>query len=126
MEFPATLRYSREHEWARVEGDEVVIGISDFAQDALGDVVYIALPEIGARVEADGQCGEIESTKSVSEVYAPVAGTVVAVNEALADRPELVNSDPYGDGWIARLQIVDAAQLDALMDAAAYQAFVEG
>jgi glycine cleavage system H protein len=128
MEYPESLRYSREHEWVRVdggEGDEVVIGITDFAQDALGDVVYVALPEVGAEIAADGNCGEIESTKSVSEIYSPVAGTVVAVNDALGDRPEFVNTDPYGEGWIARLRPSDPAALGDLMDADAYRAFVE-
>jgi glycine cleavage system H protein len=126
VEFPQSLRYSREHEWVRREGDEATIGITDFAQDALGDVVYVALPEIGAEVDIDGTCGEIESTKSVSEVYAPVAGTVIAVNDALGDHPEFVNGDPYGDGWLARLRLANPADVDALMDADAYREFVEG
>lgn len=126
MEFPDDLRYSKEHEWLRVDGDEAVIGITDFAQDALGDVVYVAVPEVGANVAADESIGEIESTKSVSEVYVPVAGTVVAVNEALADRPELLNSDPYGEGWIVRIRLADPAAAAGLMDAGEYQGFVAG
>lgn len=127
MDFPDSLRYSAEHEWVRVDGDtadEVVIGITDFAQDALGDVVYVALPEIGATLQANGACGEIESTKSVSEVYAPVSGTVIAINAALADTPELVNRDPYGEGWLARLRVGSPDEVDALMDADAYRALV--
>lgn len=126
MQYPDDLRYSKEHEWVRVEGDEVVVGISDFAQDALGDIVYVAVPEVGAELAIDESMGEIESTKSVSEVYAPVAGTVVAVNEALDARPELLNTDPYGEGWIARLRVADSSQVAQLMDAAAYRGFVEG
>ncbi len=126
MEFPSELRYSREHEWLRFEGDEGVVGITDFAQDSLGDVVYVALPAVGAIVGANDQCGEIESTKSVSDLYAPVGGAVIAVNDALADRPELVNQDPYGEGWIVRLRLSDRAEADLLLDAAGYQALVEG
>ncbi len=126
MQYPDDLRYSKEHEWVRVEGDEVVVGISDFAQDALGDIVYVAVPEVGADLALDESMGEIESTKSVSEVYAPVAGTVVAVNEALDARPELLNTDPYGEGWIARLRVADSSQVAQLMDAADYRGFVEG
>ncbi len=126
MQYPDDLRYSKEHEWVRVEGDEVVVGISDFAQDALGDIVYVAVPEVGAELAIDESMGEIESTKSVSEVYAPVAGTVVAVNEALDARPELLNTDPYGEGWIARLRVADSSQVAQLMDAADYRGFVEG
>jgi glycine cleavage system H protein len=126
MEFPADLRYSNEHEWLRIDGDEAVVGISDFAQDSLGDVVYIALPEVGALLSAGEQCGEIESTKSVSELYAPVSGTVVAVNDALADRPELVNQDPYGEGWMLRLTLRDESECARLLDAGSYRALVEG
>ncbi len=125
MDFPAELKYSKEHEWVRTEGDEAVIGITDFAQDALGDVVYVALVAIGTEVEVDGNCGEIESTKSVSELYAPVSGTVVAVNDALVSNPELLNTDPYGDGWIVRLRINSSVGTDALMDADQYRGFVE-
>jgi glycine cleavage system H protein len=126
MEIPGDLRYSREHEWVRDEGDEVVIGITDFAQDALGDVVYVSLPDVGSDVAAGAPCGEIESTKSVSELYAPIAGVVVAVNDALGDRPELLNHDPYGEGWIARLRPNGDAAAGALLDAEAYRALTEG
>lgn len=125
MEFPEDIRYTREHEWARQEGDIVRVGITDFAQDALGDVVYVDVPEVGTNVKAEEPFGEVESTKSVSDVYAPVTGTVVERNDALADQPELVNSDPFGDGWMIAIEPSDASELDALLDAAAYQAFTE-
>ncbi len=126
MEFPDDLRYTREHEWARLGDDgTVTMGITDFAQDALGDVVYVSLPEPGAAVEKDRPLGEVESTKSVSEIYAPCSGEVVEANTALDDSPEKVNSDPYGQGWIARIRATDATQLDGLMDAAAYRRMVE-
>ena len=117
---PEDLRYSSEHEWARLEGDTVRVGITDFAQDALGDVVFVQLPETGTHVDGGAMVGEVESTKSVSEIYAPVAGEVVAVNTALADTPELLNSDPYGSGWICELRADDPGSVGALLDAAAY------
>jgi glycine cleavage system H protein len=126
MEFPDDLRYSAEHEWVRVDGDEAVVGITDFAQDSLGDVVYVSAPEVGAAVRAGASVAEVESTKSVSDIYAPVSGTVVAANTELDARPELVNEDPYGAGWIFRVAIDERAELDALLDAAAYRALVEG
>ena len=126
MELPDDLRYSREHEWVRVDGDDVVVGITDFAQDSMGDVVFVSLPDVGAELAADASVCEIESTKSVSDIYAPVSGTVTAVNESLADQPELVNAQPYGDGWIFRLRLVDASDLDRLLDASAYRALTEG
>ena len=126
MNVPEDLRYSSDHEWVKAEGDLVRIGITDYAQDALGDVVYVQLPEAGAVVAAGDAFGEVESTKSVSEIYAPVAGTVVQVNNALDDAPETVNSAPYGDGWIAVIQVADASALDGLLDAAAYTALTEG
>ena len=125
MNVPEDLRYSSDHEWVKAEGDLVRIGITDYAQDALGDVVYVQLPEAGAVVAAGDAFGEVESTKSVSEIYAPVAGTVVEVNSALDDAPETVNSAPYGEGWIAVIQVVDASSLDGLLDAAAYAALTE-
>ena len=125
MEFPGELRYSSEHEWVRVEGGRGVVGITDYAQDALGDVVYVQLPDVGLEVIANASIAEIESTKSVSEVYAPVTGKVVEVNTALDDAPEQMNSDPYGAGWIFVVELADPAEVDALMDAAAYRAFVE-
>ena len=126
MNVPEDLRYSSDHEWVKAEGDLVRIGITDYAQDALGDVVYVQLPEAGAVVAAGDAFGEVESTKSVSEIYAPVAGTVVEVNSALDDAPETVNSAPYGEGWIAVIQVADPSSLDGLLDAAAYAALTEG
>jgi glycine cleavage system H protein len=124
MQHPDDLRYSAEHEWVRVDGTIAEVGITDFAQDTLGDIVYVQPPEIGAVVVRDATCAEVESTKSVSDIYAPVSGTVVAVNEALTTAPELLNSDPYGAGWIFRVEMSDATELDNLMDSAAYQAMV--
>ena len=126
MEFPEELRYSREHEWVRVEGTRVVVGITDYAQDALGDVVYVQLPDAGLDVLADASIAEIESTKSVSEVYAPLTGKVVEVNAALADAPEAVNEDPYGAGWLFVVELADPSEVARLMDAAAYRTMVEG
>ena len=126
MDTPEDLRYSTDHEWVRAAGERVRVGITDYAQDALGDVVFVEVPSVGATVEVGGTLGEIESTKSVSEVYAPVAGEVVAVNASLADRPELLNSDPYGDGWICELRPADPSAADGLLDAAAYRALVDG
>ena len=125
MEFPQELRYTKEHEWARAEGTRVRVGITDFAQDALGDVVYVDLPEVGATIEATRPFGEVESTKSVSDVYSPITGTIVERNVLLEDRPELVNEQPYVDGWLVVVDPADATQLDDLMDAGAYQAFVQ-
>ncbi len=125
MNFPEELRYSSEHEWVRVEGNRAVVGITDYAQDALGDVVYVQLPDAGLEVIANASIAEIESTKSVSEVYVPVTGTVVEVNGSLEDAPEQLNTDPYGAGWIFVVELADPAQVDALMDAAAYQALLE-
>ena len=126
--FPDDLKYTSEHEWVRTPGDvesSVRIGITDYAQEALGDIVYVALPEVGSEVSSGAAVGELESTKSVSDVYAPLSGTVVAVNEAVDSTPELVNSDAYGEGWLFELVPSDATDVDALMDAAAYQASVE-
>ena len=117
---PDDLRYSKEHEWVRADGSRATIGITSFAADELGDIVFVELPEPGARLAQYGTFGVIESVKAVSDLYAPVSGEVVEVNDALRDRPELVNSDPYGEGWIARVQLGDTAELDGLMDAAAY------
>jgi glycine cleavage system H protein len=125
MEFPDDLRYSKEHEWVRLAGDRAIIGITDYAQDALGDVVYVQLPDVGLDVMAGGSVAEIESTKSVSEVYSPVTGKIDEVNPALESAPELVNTQPYGDGWLFAVELEDAAQVDALMDASGYQAFLE-
>jgi len=125
MTSPADLKYSPEHEWVRVEGDEVVVGITDYAQDALGDVVYVQLPDVGLEVIANASIAEIESTKSVSEVFAPVTGKVVEVNTTLDDAPEQLNTDPYGAGWIFVVELAEPEQVDGLLDAAAYQAFLE-
>lgn len=120
MQIPDDLRYSKDHEWIRADGAAARVGITDFAQDALGDVVFVALPEVGATFDAGTALGEVESTKSVSEVYAPVSGVVRAVNDALRDAPEVLNADPYGGGWICELELTDRDQLDGLLDAAAY------
>jgi glycine cleavage system H protein len=122
MLVPDDRRYTAEHEWARLADGNVQVGITDYAQDALGDIVYVDVPAVGSRVEAGGVLGEVESTKSVSEIYAPIAGEVVAVNAALADNPELLNTDPYGAGWISAIAPADASALDALLDAAGYTA----
>ena len=123
---PDDVSYSSDHEWIAVRGNTVRMGITDYAQDALGDVVYVQVPSIGATVRAGDTMSEVESTKSVSDIYAPVSGTIVAVNDALADRPETVNSDPYGEGWICEIELSDPAQLEGLLDAAGYRALVEG
>ena len=126
--YPEDLKYTTEHEWVRVdeaESDGVRVGITDYAQQALGDIVYVSLPELGEQVSAGTVLGELESTKSVSELYAPVSGTVVARNDSLEASPELVNADPYGDGWIVRIQPSDPDQLDALLDADDYQATLD-
>ncbi|HJL99147.1 MAG: glycine cleavage system protein GcvH [Acidimicrobiales bacterium] len=124
MDTPVELRYSSDHEWVRMEGSLARIGITDFAQDALGDVVYVELPEVGLVVSANSAFGEIESTKSVSDVFAPVSGEVIEVNAALEDHPELVNEDPYGDGWLCAIQTSAEGELDGLMDAESYKSFV--
>jgi glycine cleavage system H protein len=125
MEFPDGLSYSAEHEWVAVDGARARVGITDFAQDALGDVVYVQLPDVGLEVLAHASCAEVESTKSVSEIYAPITGTVVEVNSALVDEPELVNEDPYGRGWILLIEMADAAEIGALLDASGYRKLVE-
>jgi len=126
MDYPEELRYTKEHEWAVAEGDGTVrVGITDFAQDALGDVVYVDLPEEGAEVRAGEPFGEVESTKSVSDLFSPVTGRVVGRNAALAETPELVNRDPYGEGWMVVIEPSEPGQLDGLMDAAAYRRMVE-
>ena len=126
MEFPDDLRYTSDHEWVRDEGDgRLRVGITDFAQDALGDVVYVDVPDLGVEVAAHQAFSEVESTKSVSDVYAPLAGTVVERNAMLDEHPELVNDAPYGAGWIVVIQAADPAALEGLLDAAAYRALVE-
>ncbi len=126
MRIPEELQYTKEHEWVAATGSLVRVGITDYAQDALGDVVYVDLPEVGKSLAEGDILGEIESTKSVSEVYAPVAGTVVEVNGLLDEAPELVNSDPYGEGWLCVMEIGDAGGPEGLMDAAAYGAITNG
>jgi len=127
--YPEDLSYTAEHEWLRQPGEHegsVRVGITHYAQDALGDIVYVSLPELGERVEAGATCGELESTKSVSDIYAPVTGEVVATNGALDSTPELVNSDPYEAGWLFEVSVSDPAQVEGLMDASAYQASIAG
>jgi len=126
MNVPEDLRYSAEHEWVRVSGSVARIGITDFAQDSLGDVVFVQLPDVGLDVVAGAGISEIESTKSVSDVYVPLTGVVSAINGALADAPELVNTDPYGDGWMFEVELSTPGELDALLDAAAYTRLIEG
>jgi glycine cleavage system H protein len=126
MEYPEDLRYSSDHEWVRVENGKVRVGITDYAQDALGDVVYVEVPEVGASVVAKAKVSEVESTKSVSDIYAPVSGRVLEVNSDLADNPERLNEDPYGEGWICVLEPADAGEVDQLMSASAYRDLVEG
>ena len=121
---PADLRYDKEHEWVRVEGDTAVIGISAFAQDQLGEVVYVDLPSVGEDLAAGETFGEIESVKSVSELFAPISGAVVEVNEELSASPETINSDPYGAGWMVKVALSDAGQLDGLMSSGEYESFV--
>ncbi|HTY71142.1 MAG TPA: glycine cleavage system protein GcvH [Actinomycetes bacterium] len=118
---PDDLKYTAEHEWVRPEGAHVRVGITDYAQEQLGDVVFVSLPGVGDQVSAGESCGEVESTKSVSDIYAPVSGVVTARNETLSDSPDLVNSDPYGGGWLFEIEPADPAATDALLDAAAYR-----
>jgi glycine cleavage system H protein len=126
MDIPTDLRYSTDHEWARVEEGRVRVGITDYAQDALGDVVFVELPEVGAKVDRGASFSEVESTKSVSEIYAPISGTITEINAELADSPERLNDDPYGEGWICIIEPTDPPQLDELLDAEGYRALIEG
>lgn len=122
MQIPEELRYAENHEWAQTQEDGTIrVGITDYAQDALGDIVYVDLPEVGRSLDAGEAFGEVESTKSVSDVYAPVAGTVEAINEAVTEAPETVNADPFGEGWFIVMRPVDPSAVEALMDAAAYR-----
>lgn len=125
-QYPQGLYYSKDHEWLRVEGDKGTVGITWFAQDELGDVVFVELPEVGQELKANEPFGVVESVKTVSDVYAPVDGRVVSINEELNDKPELINEDPYGKGWMLVMEIADKSQLDNLMDAAGYKEMVEG
>jgi glycine cleavage system H protein len=124
--YPADLRYHREHDWVRAEGEEVVFGITWYAQDALGEVVYFDPPEVGATLTRDSSYGELESVKAVSDIIAPASGEVTAVNGAVADRPEIVNEDPYGEGWLVRVRLSDPAELDGLLDVEAYREYLSG
>ena len=121
---PDDRRFTKEHEWVRVEGDEAVIGITQYAADQLGDIVFVELPSVGKALEQFATFGVVESVKAVSDLYAPVAGEVVGINEALADKPELVNGEPFGDGWMVRVRLADPAQVDGLLDAAGYERLV--
>jgi glycine cleavage system H protein len=124
--YPADLRYHREHDWVRAEGEEAVFGITWYAQDALGEVVYYDPPAVGDTVAKDGPYGELESVKAVSDIIAPASGEVVAVNAAVTDRPEIVNEDPYGDGWLVRVRLSDPSELDDLLDEPAYREYLGG
>lgn len=126
MEFPEEFKYTEEHEWVMVENDVVTIGITDFAQDQLGDVVFVELPEVGDQVQLGKPFGVVESVKAVSDVYAPVTGEVLEVNDTLPDDPETLNNSPYEEGWMLKIRLTEAAELDDLMDAEAYQSFIEG
>lgn len=126
MNVPDRFRYSSDHEWVDVDGDVARVGITDYAQDALGDVVFVELPAVGDTVEANAACSEVESTKSVSDIFAPVSGTIAEVNDALADAPERLNEDPYGEGWLFAITMSDPSQLEGLLDAAAYRGLIEG
>ncbi len=121
---PTNLRYHQEHEWIRLEGKQATVGISNFAQDALGDIVFVELPKVGVTVTAGEQVGEVESTKTTSSIYTPVSGSILRVNTELKNHPEVMNSDPYGRGWIAVIELSDPAQVDSLMTAAQYDAFL--
>ena len=126
MKIPDDLMYSKDHEWVRLIGLVARVGITDYAQDALGDVVFVQLPNAGQSVEAGSSCSEVESTKSVSDIYVPVSGKIIAVNQALSESPGLINSDPYGDGWIMEIEVADTASVAGLMSASSYKQLVEG
>ncbi|MEX0762762.1 MAG: glycine cleavage system protein GcvH [Dehalococcoidia bacterium] len=123
--YPSDLQYSKEHEWARVEGNVAVVGVTQYAQDSLGDVVFIDLPDVGSEIEQFSKVGEIESVKAVSDLFSPVGGKVVEVNRSAVDDPEIVNNEPYGAGWLIKVELSDQSQLDGLMDAQAYQALLD-
>ncbi len=122
--FPENLRYTKDHEWVRVDGDTGTVGITDHAQAELGDIVYVDLPRTGAQLQQSASLGSVESVKAVSEIYSPVTGEVTEVNAALADKPEKLNEDPYGEGWLIKIKLGDAAEVEKLMSAADYQAYV--
>jgi glycine cleavage system H protein len=123
--YPEDLRYHAEHDWARVEGDEATFGITWYAQDALGEVVFYEPPDVGSEVSKDQAYAEVESVKAVSDVYAPLSGEIIAVNDAIADKPELINEDPYGDGWLVRVKLSNSSEVDELMHVAAYRKLLE-
>ena len=125
MNIPKELRYSKNHEWVRVEGEKVIVGIDDYAQSQLGDVVFVELPEVGSVFACGDSFSVVESVKAVSDIYAPVSGEIIEVNEVLADTPECINEDPYGQGWIVVIQVKDASEVDNLMDSKAYQTMLE-
>ena len=125
MTVPQNLRYTADHEWARLEDAKITVGLTDFAQEALGDIVFVQLPSVGASVTKGGELGEVESTKSVSQVYAPVSGTVVEVNAALADQPESINTDAYGEGWLCVIETSAPTEFEELLDAASYSSLTE-
>ena len=124
--YPENLKYTREHEWLRIENDVAVIGITDYAQDQLGDVVYVELPEVGSQVSQFEVCGTIESVKTVADLYAPISGEVIKINEALDDTPELINNEPYGAGWIIEIKIKDTNEIEKLLSAESYEALIQG
>ena len=124
MNFPADVRYTKDHEWVRIEGDEAIVGITDFAQHELGDIVYVEIESLGTELESGAVFGTVEAVKTVSDLFLPVSGTVTEVNGKLNASPELVNSDPYGEGWMVRMKLKNVADVDTLMDAAAYQSLV--
>ena len=126
MNIPEELRYTEEHEWARSEGSEAVVGITEYAVEQLGDITLVELPDVGEKVGAGDSVGVVESVKAVSDLYAPLSGEVIAVNEELEDAPEKINEDPYGEGWLIKIEVSDAAESDGLMDAEAYRTFVDG
>jgi len=126
MKIPDDLMYSKDHEWVRLIGSVARVGITDYAQDALGDVVFVQLPNAGQSVEAGSSCSEVESTKSVSDIYVPVSGKIITVNQLLSESPGLINSDPYGDGWIMEIEVADTASVAGLMSASSYKQLVEG
>ena len=125
MQVPDDLRYTRDHEWLRIDGDEAQVGITEYAATELGDVVFVELPQVGTELEQGDEMGSIESVKAVSELFAPVSGEVVEVNDALAEKPELVNTDPYGDGWMIRVKLTTPEEVDELMDAEEYEEYIE-
>ena len=124
MQFPSELKYSKEHEWVKVEGDTATIGITEFAQKELGDIIYVDIETLGEVIEQNGIFGSVEAVKTVSDLFMPISGEIIEINALIADQPELVNSAPYGDGWMVKIKITDASQVESLLDSEAYQALV--